>query len=125
MNRSTQRILTTHVGSLPRPRDLLQMTLARDRGEPCDERAYEARLGQAVAEVVDTQARVGLDVIDDGEFGKASFMHYVNRRLSGFEPGSARARRIRSPTRASSRLFPSTTRRSGWVRPARRPRRRT
>ena len=87
MNRSTQRILTTHVGSLPRPRDLLQMTLARDRGEPCDERAYEARLGEAVAEVVDTQSRIGLDVIDDGEFGKASFMHYVNQRLSGFEPG--------------------------------------
>jgi 5-methyltetrahydropteroyltriglutamate--homocysteine methyltransferase len=91
LKRSTDRILTTHVGSLPRPRDLLQMTFARDRGEPCDERAYEARLGSAVAEVVDAQVRVGLDVIDDGEFGKAGFMHYVNRRLAGFEPGVAPA----------------------------------
>lgn len=89
MQRSTERILTTHVGSLPRPRDLLQMTFARDRGEPYDERAYESRLGEAVAEVVAAQARVGLDVVDDGEFGKAGFMHYVNQRLAGFEPGAA------------------------------------
>lgn len=85
MKHSTNRILTTHVGSLPRPADLLQMTFARDRGEPYDEGAYATRLGSAVSDIVATQAKVGLDVIDDGEFGKASFMHYVNQRLSGFE----------------------------------------
>jgi 5-methyltetrahydropteroyltriglutamate--homocysteine methyltransferase len=90
LKRSTDRILTTHVGSLPRPRDLLQMTLALDRGEPCDEQAYGERLGAAVSQIVDTQVRVGLDVIDDGEFGKPGFMHYVNRRLAGFESGAAR-----------------------------------
>lgn len=92
MKRSTDRILTTHVGSLPRPRDLLDMTFARDRGEPCDERAYERRLKEAVEEVVAAQARAGLDVVDDGEFGKAGFMHYVNRRLAGFEPDARPAR---------------------------------
>jgi 5-methyltetrahydropteroyltriglutamate--homocysteine methyltransferase len=92
MKRSTDRILTTHVGSLPRPRDLLALTFARDRGEPYEARAYEARLGPAVAEVVATQARVGLDVVDDGEFGKAGFMHYVNQRLGGFERGAGPGR---------------------------------
>lgn len=86
MKRSTDRILTTHVGSLPRPRDLLEMTLAKDRGEPYDEKAYVVRLKAAVAEVVRAQAHAGLDVVDDGEFGKAGFMHYVNERLAGFEP---------------------------------------
>jgi len=86
MKRSTDRILTTHVGSLPRPRDLLEMTLAKDRGEPYDGKAYPVRLKEAVAEVVRAQAHAGLDVVDDGEFGKAGFMHYVNERLAGFEP---------------------------------------
>jgi len=88
MKRSTDRILTTHVGSLPRPADLLEMTLARDRGEPYDAQAYPARLRSAVAEVVRAQARAGIDVVDDGEFGKPGFIHYVNRRLTGFAPAS-------------------------------------
>jgi len=91
MMRSTDRILTTHVGSLPRPRDLLQMTLAKDRGEPYDEKAYPGRLRTAVEEVVQRQARAGLDIVDDGEFGKPGFMHYVNQRLAGFELRSDRA----------------------------------
>jgi 5-methyltetrahydropteroyltriglutamate--homocysteine methyltransferase len=88
MKHSTDRILTTHVGSLPRPRDLLDMTLAKDRGEPYDAHAYPARLKHAVAEVVQAQARVGLDVVDDGEFGKPGFIHYVNQRLAGFAPST-------------------------------------
>jgi 5-methyltetrahydropteroyltriglutamate--homocysteine methyltransferase len=88
MKRSTGRILTTHVGSLPRPRDLLDMTLAKDHGQPYEAHAYPARLKQAVAEVVQAQARVGLDIVDDGEFGKPGFIHYVNQRLTGFAPST-------------------------------------
>jgi 5-methyltetrahydropteroyltriglutamate--homocysteine methyltransferase len=104
MKRSTDRILTTHVGSLPRPQDLLRMTLAKDRGEPYDAEAYPGRLREAVSEVVQAQARAGVDVVDDGEFGKPGFMHYVNQRLAGFEPRSGAA--PKSPF-ANSRDFTS------------------
>ena len=86
MKRSAHRILTTHVGSLPRPPDLLRMVLAKDRGEPYDENALHEALQRSVRAIVRRQAEAGLDVIDDGEFGKPGFMHYVNQRLSGFEP---------------------------------------
>jgi len=81
MKRSTDRILTTHVGSLPRPADLLALMDAKPR----DETAYEARLKSAVAEIVKKQVELGIDVIDDGEFGKFSFVNYINDRLGGFE----------------------------------------
>ena len=86
MKRSDGRILTTHVGSLPRPAELLKGTLARDRGESHDEAAWQVLLARSVKDVVARQAKAGLDVVDDGEFGKPGFMHYVNRRLAGFEP---------------------------------------
>jgi 5-methyltetrahydropteroyltriglutamate--homocysteine methyltransferase len=79
MKRSTQRILTTHVGSLPRPPDLLDMLEGKSGFD-------DARLRQAVAEIVRKQIELGIDVIDDGEFGKPSFVSYVNERLAGFEP---------------------------------------
>ena len=85
MKRSTDRILTTHAGSLPRPADLLAMSEARQDGRPVDEAAYDARLAQAVGEIVRKQAELGIDVVDDGEFGKPGFVNYVNERLSGFE----------------------------------------
>ncbi len=83
MKRSTDRILTTHTGSLPRPRDLLAMVRARSRGERVDEDAYQTRLRLAVGEIVRKQAELGIDVIDDGEFGKPSFVTYVRDRLAG------------------------------------------
>jgi 5-methyltetrahydropteroyltriglutamate--homocysteine methyltransferase len=83
MNRSTDRILTTHAGSLPRPRDLLDMVRARARGERVDEDAFQTRLRLAVGEIVRRQADLGIDVIDDGEFGKPSFVTYVRERLGG------------------------------------------
>ena len=86
MKRSANRILTTHVGSLPRPPELLRMVLAKDRGEPYDENALHEAMQRSVRAIVRRQAEAGLDVIDDGEFGKPGFMHYVNQRLSGFEP---------------------------------------
>ena len=86
MQRSSERILTTHVGSLPRPADVLEAVNAKEQGEPVDEAAHAARLRGAVSEIVRKQIELGIDVIDDGEFGKPSFVSYVNERLGGFEP---------------------------------------
>src|SRR5262245_13038122 len=86
MKRSTDRILTTHAGSLPRPNDLLQTIRAKARGEKVDEEALGKRVREAVHEVVRTQVDAGIDVIDDGEFGKPSFVTYVRDRLGGLEP---------------------------------------
>jgi 5-methyltetrahydropteroyltriglutamate--homocysteine methyltransferase len=85
MQRSTDRILTTHAGSLPRPADILAMVRAKSRGEAIDEQILRSRVREAVAEVVHRQADIGLDVIDDGEFGKPSFVTYVRDRLGGLE----------------------------------------
>lgn len=104
MRHSTDRILTTHAGSLPRPADVLELVHARAEGRLPDQAAYAARLRQAVAQVVDRQRQVGVDIVDDGEMSKPGFIHYVNERLAGFEPspeaapGStwARSREVRS-----------------------------
>ena len=84
MKRSTDRILTTPIGSLPRPAGLLDAARARASGS--GEQAYARTLRDAVAAVVGRQLDVGLDIIDDGEFGKPGFIHYINERLAGFEP---------------------------------------
>ncbi len=86
MKRSSNRILTTHVGSLPRPRALVEAIVAREKGEPLDERAAAATLKNLVADVVRLQAETGIDVVNDGEFGKASFITYIKDRLGGFTP---------------------------------------
>src|SRR4029453_13201732 len=86
MKHSTDRILTTHAGSLPRPADLLELIRAKSSGEPYDQDRYASRVRTAVREIVATQAQLGLDVVDDGEMGKPGFIPYVNERLSGFEP---------------------------------------
>jgi 5-methyltetrahydropteroyltriglutamate--homocysteine methyltransferase len=86
MKRSTHRILTTHVGSLIRPPALQQYLRAKQAGESFDQKAYEGCLAQSVADIVARQAQAGIDVISDGEFGKAfSWSQYVLERLSGFE----------------------------------------
>ena len=86
MKRSTQRIVTTHVGSLIRPPQLLKFIAARQTGQAYDERAYADCLRAAVAEVVGKQAEAGVDVPSDGEFGKSiSWSQYALERLSGFE----------------------------------------
>ena len=76
MKHSTDRILTTHVGSLPRPDDMLEVLTAKMRGQPVDEQALDARLPGAVADIVRQQVDHGLDVIDDGEVGKPE-LHLV------------------------------------------------
>jgi 5-methyltetrahydropteroyltriglutamate--homocysteine methyltransferase len=86
MNRSTNRILTTHVGSLIRPPQLLEFVRARQAGEAVDEQAYTKCLQDSVAEVVRQQVQAGVDIVDDGEFGKStSWSLYALKRLSGFE----------------------------------------
>jgi 5-methyltetrahydropteroyltriglutamate--homocysteine methyltransferase len=84
MKRSTDRILTTHTGSLPRPVDLFEMIDARERRAPYDEQALQERVRTAVADIVRQQAESGIDIVSDGEFGKPSFATYVKNRLSGF-----------------------------------------
>jgi 5-methyltetrahydropteroyltriglutamate--homocysteine methyltransferase len=86
MKRSTDRILTTHVGSLIRPPALQDFLRLKQSGKPYDRAAYDTCLTQSVAEVVRRQAEVGIDVVSDGEFGKSiSWSQYVLERLSGFE----------------------------------------
>jgi 5-methyltetrahydropteroyltriglutamate--homocysteine methyltransferase len=86
MKRSTERILTTHVGSLIRPPQLQQFLRARQKSEGFDQKAYDLCLTQSVVDVVQAQADTGIDVVSDGEFGKSiSWSQYVLERLSGFE----------------------------------------
>jgi 5-methyltetrahydropteroyltriglutamate--homocysteine methyltransferase len=92
MQRSSERFLTTHVGSLPRPPDLLAMILAKEQGAAVDTAAYESRVKKAVAEVVRRQAECGIDILADGEMGRFGFIPYVNERLAGIEPRPNQAR---------------------------------
>src|SRR5882672_8479533 len=84
MKRSTERILTTHTGSLPRPPDLSAMLEALDAGTTPDPTAFGARVQRAVAEIVQQQVDAGVDIINDGEQGKVGYSTYVRHRLTGF-----------------------------------------
>ena len=88
MKRSTDRILTTHVGSLPRPAELVEMIRDKLAGRTIDAEAFETRVESAVAEMVRNQERAGIDVVADGEMGRIGFIPYINERLQGFEPQS-------------------------------------
>jgi 5-methyltetrahydropteroyltriglutamate--homocysteine methyltransferase len=90
MKRSTERFLTTHTGSLPRPDDLVQMMFAREEGSPVDAAALRARIRSAVARVVERQIEAGIDVVNDGEMSKPSYATYIKDRLHGFG-GESRA----------------------------------
>ncbi len=85
MKRSTDRILTTHVGSLVKPDDLFDMIAARDNGQAFDEAALEKRLSSAIGEVVHKQAQAGIDIVNDGEFSKSSWGAYFRGRLTNVE----------------------------------------
>jgi 5-methyltetrahydropteroyltriglutamate--homocysteine methyltransferase len=84
VRRSTDRILTTHTGSLPRPEELTKTMFAKEEGVPVDSAALAARIKAAVAEVVGKQVDAGIDVVDDGEYSKPSYATYVKDRLHGF-----------------------------------------
>lgn len=116
MKHSTDRVLTTHAGSLPRPDDLIEMF---QTDAPAD--VLRARLRSAVADVVRRQAEAGVDIVDDGEFGKATrgavdygaWQGYAYQRLDGWEPGGARTDTPVSPGAAKLR---SSANRRDWVR---------
>jgi len=84
MIRSTERFLTTHTGSLPRPDDLIRMMYAKEEGVPVDPAALAVRVRSAVAEIVKKQADAGIDLVNDGELSKPSYATYVKDRLAGF-----------------------------------------
>ena len=84
MIRSTDRFLTTHTGSLPRPDDLIRMMYAKEEGVPVDPAALGVRVRSAVAEIVKQQADAGIDLVNDGELSKPSYATYVKDRLAGF-----------------------------------------
>jgi 5-methyltetrahydropteroyltriglutamate--homocysteine methyltransferase len=101
MRRSTERILTTHTGSLARPPELLQMLLTRDRGEAIDEAAFDVATARSVLNVVRRQVDAGIDVVSDGEQSKVGFGHYVRARLTNMNGPLATLPRSRD-----SRDFP-------------------
>lgn len=90
MKRSTNRILTTHAGSLPRPLPLLERMREKLSGRPYDEKAYAAAVTSAVSDSIARQAETGIDVLADGEMSKPGFFTYAKQRLAGFEerPGT-------------------------------------
>jgi 5-methyltetrahydropteroyltriglutamate--homocysteine methyltransferase len=90
MKLSTDRILTTHVGSLPRPQDVVDLLFAQDRGEPYDDPQFEDAIRRAVKQVVKDQSKAGIDIVSDGEMSKISYATYSRHRLTGFEGDSPR-----------------------------------
>src|SRR5206468_5339399 len=87
MKQSTDRILITHTGSLPRPQEVVDFLIAQDRGDPIDAARFDAALQRAVADAVSRQAEAGVDIVSDGEMSKISYATYIRHRLTGFEPG--------------------------------------
>lgn len=83
MRHSTERLLVTHTGSLPRPRELIEVMLAENEGREVDRADYEERLRRSVHDVVRRQVELGVDVVDDGEFSKRGFAVYAHQRLDG------------------------------------------
>ncbi len=105
MKHSTERILTTHAGSLPRPADLLDL-VQTGGAKALDAAGAAARLRAAVSEVVHKQTELGIDVIDDGEYGKPSFVSYINERLGGYEVDTQSGPRNQWMTSREGRSFP-------------------
>ncbi|MEY2434098.1 MAG: 5-methyltetrahydropteroyltriglutamate--homocysteine methyltransferase, partial [Acidimicrobiaceae bacterium] len=87
---SDSRILTTHAGSLPRPRALAEMHGQRSRGEPVDAGAFQSAVERATADVIAAQHAAGIDIGNDGEQARESFFTYVQHRMTGFGDTSQR-----------------------------------
>ena len=86
MKNSATRILTTHVGSLARPRNVLDLLWAKERGDEYDTGVFESSVRNSVADIVKQQSDLGIDVVCDGEQSKSSFLTYIAERLEGFSP---------------------------------------
>ncbi len=92
MKTSTERILATHVGSLPRGRVLADLIVAREEAGAVDEAAFEAAVREAIGQVIARQAAAGIDIVNDGEMERPSFVSYIAGRMSGFGPGGEQSR---------------------------------
>src|SRR6476659_2621947 len=90
MQRSSDRILTSHVGSLPRSQEVVDFLFAQDRGEAYDQAKFDAAMARGVEDVVAQQVKAGVDVVSDGETSKISYATYIRHRLTGFEGDSSR-----------------------------------
>ena len=101
MKRSTDRILTTHVGSLARPDGQLKLLFAKERGEPYDQAEFESSTRQAVDDIVAGQVKSGIDIVCDGEQGKSSFLTYITERLAGFSPSDVQGENLWVDSRES------------------------
>src|SRR4051794_22235869 len=86
MKTSKDRTLTTHTGSLPRPRPLIDLVLNRERGAAMDAASFEAEAAKAVDETVARQVEAGIDIVSDGEMSKPSYTTYIRHRVDGIEP---------------------------------------
>jgi len=86
MKTSTNRILTTHTGSLPRPKSLINIILQRETGEAIDAGVFEAATAKAVEDIVAQQSAAGVDIVSDGEMSKPSYTTYIRHRVEGIEP---------------------------------------
>ncbi len=102
---SKDRIITTHVGSLPRPQELIEAIIANDSGQSVDQAEYDAKLAAAVDGVVKKQIDLGVDIVDDGEFSKRGFAVYAHERLGGLE-ATGQARPSPWADSRESRAFP-------------------
>ena len=92
MRLSTGRILTTHVGSLPRSQAVVDLLFRREQGEPYDPAEFDRVMAQAVAETVQRQAAIGIDVVSDGETSKIGYATYIKDRMTGFDGDNHRNR---------------------------------
>ena len=90
MKTSTDRILTTHVGSLPRPQNVVDFIFAQEKGEPVDMTAFNAAMAVAVDDIVKRQVDAGIDIVSDGEMSKISYATYIKDRFTGFDGDSPR-----------------------------------
>src|SRR5262245_30743788 len=97
MKRSTEHILTTHTGSLPRPPELIPMIFAKEKGEMSDLDLFDRTVKQAVSDIVQKQIDCGVTVVNDGEQGKVSYATYIQNRLAGFD-GPLTVAQVRNTT---------------------------
>jgi len=91
MKHSSERILTTHVGSLPRSKNVTELIFAKDREEKYDQDEFDETIASAVRDAVARQAESGIDVVSDGEMSKISYATYIKERISGFEGDAPRS----------------------------------
>ena len=106
MKHSTDRILTTHVGSLGRPHELLDILKERENGRAYDEAELAKKITEAVADRVQRQVACGIDIVTDGEMSKTSFLDYVKDRLAGFEIDTEKSGGMAATWQAEYDMFP-------------------